>query len=79
MLKQYEIETTFFNLPKFNHAVNLPEFNYKIEKSRKYIKIFINNCWGKLDEYYKLIDLTPVYTAAVILHLEKRWRYFEIK
>jgi hypothetical protein len=49
----------------------------KIEKNRKYIKTLIDNCWGKFDEYYKFMDKTPVYAAALVLHLGKRWRYFK--
>ena len=79
MLEQYEIEATPFNPPELNHAVNPPELDHEIEKSRRHIKTSIDNCWGKLDEYYRLMDLTPVYAAAVVLHPGRRWRYFEMR
>jgi len=31
----------------------------------------------KLDEYYRLLDLAPVYLAAVILHPKFKWRWIE--
>jgi hypothetical protein len=34
----------------------------------KYITISLDNCWGKLNKYYKILDETPVYAAAIILH-----------
>lgn|SRR5215469_2341752 len=37
----------------------------------------INNCWEKLRKYYELMDLSPVYVAAVVLNPEHKWDYFE--
>ncbi|KAJ3578354.1 hypothetical protein NPX13_g2213 [Xylaria arbuscula] len=39
----------------------------------------INLGWQKLDEYYKKLDETPVYYAAVALHSRFRWNWFENK
>jgi hypothetical protein len=79
ILEEYEIEPTPLNPPELNPAANLPELDDEIDESRKHIKTSIDNCWVKLDEYYKLMDLTPVYAAAVVLHPGRRWRYFEMK
>ncbi len=61
------------------HAIEI--YKYDIEPSepasvdeataaaRKYIKISLDNCHGKLDQYYQLIDETSVYAAATILNL----------
>ncbi|OAQ60082.1 hypothetical protein VFPBJ_11571 [Purpureocillium lilacinum] len=38
---------------------------------RRYIQVSINNCWSKLNEYYTLLEQTPLYPASVILH--PRW------
>ncbi|KFA81821.1 hypothetical protein S40288_09571 [Stachybotrys chartarum IBT 40288] len=38
---------------------------------RRCIQISINNCWSKLDKYYSLLDQSPLYPAAAILH--PRW------
>jgi hypothetical protein len=35
---------------------------------RRHIRTSILNCWGKLDEYYKLLDTLPVYMAALVLN-----------
>jgi len=50
-----------------------------IIRNRKYIRTCLNNCHGKLDTYYQLLDETPVYTASTVLNPAKRWRYFEKK
>jgi hAT family C-terminal dimerisation region len=36
----------------------------------------INNCWEKLRKYYALMDLSPVYAAAVVLNPEHKLDYF---
>jgi hypothetical protein len=48
-----------------------------IMKARKHIRTSLDNCLGKLDDYYKKFDLTPVYAAALVLHPGYKWRYFE--
>jgi hypothetical protein len=47
------------------------------ENSRKYIRTAINNAWEKLNEYYRLLDLSPVYVAAMVLNPGQNWRYVE--
>jgi hypothetical protein len=37
----------------------------------------INAVWQKLDDYYNRSDATPIYRAAVLLHLRMKWRWFE--
>lgn len=48
-----------------------------IMKARKHTRTSLDNCWGKLDDYYKKFDLAPVYAAALVLHPGYKWRYFE--
>jgi len=36
----------------------------------------IDSCWAKLRKYYKLIDKSPVYAAAVVLNPQYKWDYF---
>ena len=43
----------------------------------KLIKISLDICWDKLNKYYKTLDLSSTYAAAVILHPAYKWRYFE--
>jgi hypothetical protein len=33
----------------------------------------------KLDKYFKLLDCSPLYTAAIVLHPARRFEYFEDK
>ena len=40
-------------------------------------KISINSAWAVLDKYYRCLDETPVYYAAVALHPKYRFKYFE--
>lgn len=37
----------------------------------------INAAWQKLNDYYTRTDNTPIYRAAVFLHLRLKWRWFE--
>jgi hypothetical protein len=36
----------------------------------------INAAWGKANKYYKLLDDSPVYVAAVLLHPSLKWSFF---
>jgi hypothetical protein len=62
-------------------AVKITAFNENDEGARtnKHIATSLDNCWGKLDEYYRMLDDTPVYVAAIILHPGQRWLYLELK
>ena len=35
----------------------------------KHITISINNAWKKLNKYYKLTNMSPIYVAAIVLNL----------
>ena len=39
----------------------------------------INLGWQKLNEYYSLLENSPVYIAALVLHPAIKWRYLEKK
>jgi hAT family protein len=41
-----------------------------------YLSSCINGSWMKLRKYYRLMDQSPVYTAAVVLNSEHKWDYF---
>jgi hypothetical protein len=45
--------------------------------SHSEISISINLAWSKLDEYYKKLDDSPAYAAALILHPQYRLEYFK--
>jgi len=67
---------------RYNTSNNVVKLDFSfddetIATARELIKVFLDNCWGKFDEYYKIFDLSPVYAAAVVLHLVYKWRYFE--
>lgn len=47
-------------------------------RNHTHIKTSLDNCHGKLDHYYQLMDLTPVYAASVVLHPGYKWRFFEL-
>ncbi|KAK5996238.1 Putative AC transposase-like protein [Cladobotryum mycophilum] len=40
-------------------------------------RISVNSAWVVLDKYYRRLDETPVYYAAVSLHPKYRFKYFE--
>jgi hypothetical protein len=62
-------------------AVKIVTLNENDESAQtnKYIATSLDNCWSKLDEYYKMLDDTPVYAAAIVLHPGQGWRYLELK
>lgn len=37
----------------------------------------VNLGWQKLNKYYQLLDDSPVYVAAIVLHPALKWRYIE--
>lgn len=41
------------------------------------LSISINLAWSKLNEYYTLMDDTPIYAAALFLHPKFRFDYFK--
>ena len=43
-----------------------------------HISTCIDSCWAKLRKYYRLMDQSPVYAAAVVLNPEHKWDYFKI-
>ncbi len=49
----------------------------EIYKNNSYLATSVNLAWVKLEEYYRLMDVTPVYTAAVFLHPKFRFEYFK--
>jgi hypothetical protein len=46
-------------------------------ESRRHIKISIENCWGKLDNYYQFLNNLPVYIEALILHFGHKLVFIE--
>jgi hypothetical protein len=42
-----------------------------------HISTCIDSCRAKLMKYYKLMDRSPVYAAAVVLNPELKWDYFK--
>jgi hypothetical protein len=51
-------------------AVEIAALNKNNEgvQTNKHIAISLDNCWSKLDEYYRMLDDTPIYVAAIVLH-----------
>jgi hypothetical protein len=48
-----------------------------ISASRKALKISLNNCWNKLNKYYKFMNNSSVYAASIVFYPVFKWRYFE--
>lgn len=66
-------------IPAFEYLLELFERakdEYKDELEHHYRA----NCqlaWQKLNDYYSLLDKSPAYLAAVILHPRYKWQYIE--
>ncbi|EKG18608.1 putative transposase [Macrophomina phaseolina MS6] len=43
----------------------------------EYFRVNVNLGWAKLDEYYKLLDDSPVYAASIALHPAFGWEWIE--
>jgi hypothetical protein len=56
--------------------VNKSEYEYS---EHPYLTVSVNNAWKKLDKYYSLTELSPVYVAAVVLNPKVKWFFFEQK
>ena len=39
-----------------------------IAAARKNIRTSLENCWGKLDEYYRKYDQSPAYATTIIFY-----------
>lgn len=49
------------------------------EHLHKHIYSSLNNAWYKLNNYYSLTDMSPIYVAGVVLNPQYKWCYFEEK
>ena len=49
------------------------------EDHAKQWRVAVNCAWDQLDKYYRRLDDSPIYYAAVALHPRYRWRYFDKK
>jgi hypothetical protein len=63
---------------EYDHAPLEPAASDQVvTESRKHLKTSIDNCWGKLDEYYKKLDALPIYVAALVLNPGQKLAYIE--
>ena len=46
-------------------------------KNNNYLVINVNLAWVKLKEYYRLMNIIPIYTVTVFLHPKFRFEYFK--
>lgn len=63
-------------LGKAQEEVNEPQVD--LEKT-EHFNTGINTAWLKLEKYFKLVNRSPLYTAAIVLHPAWRLEYFEDK
>jgi hypothetical protein len=63
-------------LEKAQEVVNKPQVD--LEQTEHY-NMGINTARLKLEKYFKLVNYSPLYTAAIVLHPAWRFEYFEDK
>jgi hypothetical protein len=63
-------------LEKAQKKIN--KFNTDFKRTKHY-NTSINTAWLKLKKYFKLIDFSPLYIAAIVLHPVWQFEYFEDK
>ena len=49
----------------------------KASKSDLYLKTCIVNCWTKLNDYFKILNDTPIHYASIVTTPHMKWKYFE--
>jgi uncharacterized protein YehS (DUF1456 family) len=49
----------------------------KALKSNLYLKTYIINYWTKLDDYFKILNDTPIHYASIVTTPYIKWKYFE--
>lgn len=89
VLPQYEQLLTHFEELRVRYPANLQartivedagrmsQLSYITSES--HFAANINLGWQKLNEYYSLLENSPVYIAALVLHPAIKWRYLEKK
>ncbi len=68
---EYILSSVLRAIEQYEHDIDATEptpEDHTVTAARKYMKISLNNCHGKLDQYYQLINKTPIYAAATILN-----------
>jgi len=63
-------------LKKAQEEINKSDADFK---RTEYYNTSINTAWLKLKKYFKLIDFSPLYITAIVLHPIRRFKYFENK
>ena len=63
-------------LEKAQEEINEPETDLN---QTEYYNTSINTAWLKLEKYFKLTDVSPLYVIAIILHPGRRFKYFKDK
>ena len=80
--REYLLQHILTKKTEYAHDYDVfkPGLNNKATaESRKYIKISIENCWGKLDEYYQLLDILSAYIVALALNPSQKFVFIERK
>ena len=64
-------------LPAIELLLDHLERQKRIYKENSFLATSVNLAWDKLQEYYKMMDDTPIYAAGLFLHPSYRWDYFK--
>ena len=84
-LKKLKIVTKVYESLYSTLDLVLPLIDYILAQFKKVkdsndddiIALIYNSNWVKIDKYYKLSDLTPVYIVTIILHPSRKQRYIK--
>jgi len=66
-------------LPAIEILLRHMEKKKEQHRSHPYLATCTNLAWAKLEKYYKIMDNTPIYGAALFLHPNHRFKYFKQK
>ena len=63
---------------KHRDGINIRTFDEDNASSTDlYLKACIVNYWTKLDDYFIILNETPIYYASIVTNPKMKWKYFE--
>ena len=64
-------------LPYTDYILQIFEKHKNEYKDDPTFASMFNSGWKKMDKYYKLLDKSPAYVTAIVLHPSRKWRWIE--
>jgi hypothetical protein len=69
--------TLNLSLPCTDYILAIFESHKDEHKDNSTFAIMFNSGWKKMNKYYELLDKSPVYAAAIILHPGRKFKWIK--